>query len=324
MRAIRIREFGPPEVLKLENVPDPTPGPGQVVVKIHAVGVNPVETYIRSGIYPKPPTPFTPGADGAGVIASVGEGVTCVKVGDRVYTAGSLTGTYAEKALCKDTQVRHLPPRASFAQGASMFVPYGTAYRSLFQRAAAQPGEVVFVHGASGGVGIASVQLARTAGMTVIGTASTEHGRQLVLKEGAHHVLDHRASNYLQEVMELTNGRGADVIMEMLANVNLAKDLEVVASGGRIVVIGNRGENNQGTIAINPRAAMMKDASIMGMSLVNVSPIDMEKIHAGLIAGLESGALRPVIGKEIPLAEAARAHHEVIEGTAYGKIVLIP
>jgi NADPH2:quinone reductase len=205
-----------------------------------------------------------------------------------------------------------------------MFVPYGTAYRSLFQRAQAAPGEVVFVHGASGGVGIASVQLARAAGMTVIGTASTDQGRQLVTKEGAHHVLDHRAPNYLQELLKLTNGRGADVILEMLANVNLAKDLEVVAPGGRIVTIGNRGENNQGTIAINPRAAMMKDASIMGMSLMNTSPPDMEKIHAALIAGLESGALRPVIGKEIPLAEAPRAHREVIESTAYGKIVLIP
>ena len=324
MKAIRIHEFGGPEVLKLEEVPDPKPGPGQVVVKLHAVGVNPVETYIRSGIYPKPPTPFTPGADGAGVIEAVGEGVTRVKVGDRVYTAGSLTGTYAEKALCKETQVRHLPQRASFAQGAAMFVPYGTAYRSLFQRAQAAPGEVVFVHGASGGVGIAAVQLARAAGMTVIGTASTDQGRQLVTKEGAHHVLDHRAPNYLQDLLKLTNGRGADVILEMLANVNLAKDLEVVAPGGRIVTIGNRGENNQGTIAINPRAAMMKDASIMGMSLMNTSPPDMEKIHAALIAGLESGALRPVIGKEIPLAEAPRAHREVIESTAYGKIVLVP
>jgi NADPH2:quinone reductase len=145
-----------------------------------------------------------------------------------------------------------------------------------------------------------------------------------VTKEGAHHVLDHRAPNYLQDLLKLTNGRGADVILEMLANVNLAKDLEVVAPGGRIVTISNRGENNQGTIAINPRAAMMKDASIMGMSLINVSPPDMEKIHAALIAGLESGALRPVIGKEIPLAEAPRAHREVIESTAYGKIVLIP
>ncbi|MGE0820940.1 MAG: NADPH:quinone reductase [Candidatus Binatia bacterium] len=324
MKAIRVHEFGPPEVMKLEEVPDPQPGPSQVVVRIHAVGVNPVETYIRSGIYPKPPTPYTPGADGAGIVEATGEGVTRIKVGDRVYTAGSLTGTYAEKALCKDSQVHLLPQRASFAQGAAMFVPYGTAYRGLFQRAHATPGEVVFVHGASGGVGIAAVQLARAAGMTVIGTGGTEQGRQLVTTEGAHHVLDHRAPNYLHEVLTLTNGRGADVVMEMLANVNLGNDLSIVAPGGRIVVIGNRGQNNQGTVEINPRAAMMKDASIIGMSLVNVPPPDMEKIHAALIAGLESGTLRPVIGKEVPLAEAPRAHHEVIESTAYGKIVLIP
>src|SRR5215831_17528856 len=158
MRAIRVHEFGPPEVLRWENVPDLQPGPGQVVVRIHAVGVNPVETYIRSGIYPKPPTPYTPGADGAGVVTAVGEGVSRVAVGTRVYTAGSLSGTYAEQALCRESQVHPLPQRASFAQGAAVFVPYGTAYRALLQRAHANPGEVVFIHGASGGVGIDGVQ----------------------------------------------------------------------------------------------------------------------------------------------------------------------
>src|SRR5712691_1896194 len=135
MKALRVYEFGPPEVMRLENVPDLQPGPGQVMVRIHAAGVNPVETYIRSGIYPKPPTPYTPGADGTGVIEAVGEGVTTVKIGDRVYTAGSLTGTDDAQALWRERQVHHLPERASFAQGASMFIPYGTAYRALFQRA---------------------------------------------------------------------------------------------------------------------------------------------------------------------------------------------
>ena len=324
MKAIRVHEFGPPEVLKLEDVPDPKAGPGQVVVRIHAAGVNPVETYIRSGIYPKPPTPYTPGADGAGVIEAVGEGVTSVKVGDRVYTAGALTGTYAEKSLCKETQVRPLPERASFAQGAAMFVPYGTAYRSLFQRAHASAGEVVFVHGASGGVGIASVQLARAAGMQVIGSASTEKGRKLVAEQGAHHVIDHRSPGYLDQILKLTNGRGADVIIEMLANVNLGNDLNVLAQGGRVVVVGNRGPNNQGTVEINPRAAMQRDAAILGMTLMNVQSLEMEKIHAALIAGLENGSLRPVIGQQFALADAPKAHHAVIESTAYGKIVLVP
>ena len=324
MKAIRVHEFGPPEVMKLENTPDPKPGSGQVVVRIHAAGVNPVETYIRSGIYPKPPTPYTPGADGAGLIEEVGEGVTRVKVGDRVYTAGSLTGTYAEKALCGETQVHPLPEGASFAQGASMFVPYGTAYRGLFQRAHASPGEVVFIHGASGGVGIASVQLARAAGMKVIGSAGTEEGRKLVLEQGAHYAIDHRSLGYLEQVLNLTNGRGADIIIEMLANVNLGNDLNVLASGGRVVIVGNRGTNNQGTVEISPRAAMQRDASILGMALVNVSPQDMEKIHSALIAGLENSSLRPVIGKQFPLVDAPKAHHAVIESTAYGKIVLIP
>lgn len=324
MKAIRVHEFGPPEVLKLEEVLDLQPGAGQVAVRMHAVGVNPVETYIRSGIYPKPPTPYTPGADGAGVIEAVGEGVTRVRVGDRVYTAGTLTGAYAEQALCREAQVRRLPERASFAQGAAMFVPYSTAYRSLFHRAHVQPGEALFVHGASGGVGLACVQLARAIGMMIIGTASTEQGRKLVAEQGAHHVLDHRAPGYLEQVLQLTNGRGADVIVEMLANVNLGNDLNVLAQGGRIVVVGNRGEGNQGTVAINPRAAMQRDAAILGMTLVNVTPPEMEKIHAALIAGLENGSLQPVIGQQFALADAAKAHHAVIESTAYGKIVLVP
>jgi NADPH2:quinone reductase len=205
-----------------------------------------------------------------------------------------------------------------------MFVPYGTAYRSLFQRAHASPGEVVFVHGASGGVGIACVQLARAGGMKVIGSAGTEEGRKLVAQQGAHQVLNHRAPGYLEQVLTLTNGRGADVIIEMLANVNLGNDLNILAPGGRVVVVGNRGANNQGTVEINPRAAMQREAAILGVTLMSVSPHDMEKIHAALIAGLENGSLQPVIGQQFSLADAPKAHHAVIESTAYGKIVLIP
>ena len=232
MKAIRIHEFGAPEVLQLEEVVDPSPGPGQVVVRMRAVGVNPVETYIRSGIYPKPPTPFTPGSDGAGVIEAVGEGVDRVAVGDRVYLAGSLSGTYAEQALCKQEQVHPLGEQASFAQGAAVFVPYATAYQALFHCGHASPGETLFVHGASGGVGIAGVQLGRAAGLRVIGTASTERGRQLVSEQGAQHVFDHSATSYMEEVKNLTAGRGVDVILEMLANVNLAKDIDLLAMRG--------------------------------------------------------------------------------------------
>lgn len=320
MKAIRVHQFAGPEVMRLEDVPDPKPGPGQVVVRIHAAGVNPADTYIRAGTYARKPTlPYTPGMDGAGVVEAVGAGVSRVKVGDRVYTAGTLSGTYAERALCSEPQVHPLAKQVSYAQGAAMHVPYATAYRALFQLARATPGETVFIHGASGGVGVAALQLARAAGMAAIGTGGTDKGRALVAEQGAHHVLDHRAPDYLDKLMSLTGGRGADVILEMLANVNLAKDLKVVAMGGRLVVIGNRG-----TIEINPRDAMGRDASIIGMSLWNASEQQLASIHAALVAGLETGTLRPVIGKEMPLADAPRAHVAIMEPGAYGKIVLIP
>jgi NADPH2:quinone reductase len=320
MKAIRVHNFGGPEVMKLEEVPNPQAGPGQVVVRVKAVGVNPVDTYIRAGAYAsKPALPYTPGLDAAGIVESLGQGVSGVKVGDRVYVAGTVSGAYAELALCEASQVHPLPQHVSFAQGAAVFVPYATAYRALFQRAQAQPGELVLVHGASGGVGVAAVQIARAAGMTVIGTGGTERGRRLVAEQGAHHVLDHRAPGYLEQLMAVTNGRGVDVILEMLANVNLGKDLNVLARGGRVVVIGSRG-----TVEIDPRATMGRDASILGMSLLNASQQELASIHAALVAGLENGTLRPIVGQEMPLGDAPRAHQAVMEPGAYGKIVLIP
>ena len=323
MKAIRVHKFGGPEVLQLDDVPDPKPGPGQVVVRIRAAGVNPVDTYIRSGSYAMLPTlPYVPGNDCAGVIETVGQGVTRFKRGDRVYvvrTTTPMAGGYAELALCEASTVHPLPANVSFSQGAGVSVPYGTAYRGLHHKAHARSGETLLVHGASGGVGIAAVQLGVAHGMTVVGTAGTERGRKLVQEHGAHHVLDHSTSDYLTKLMEVTGTRGADVILEMLANVNLQKDIDVVARFGRIVVIGNRG-----TIEINPRGTMGKDAAIFGLALWNAAPEEMASIHAAIGAGLANSTLRPVVGQELPLKEAARAHEAVLKSGAYGKIVLIP
>ena len=320
MKAIRVHEFGGPEVLKLENVPDLKPGEGQVVVRVRAAGVNPVETYIRAGVYPrKPVLPYTPGTDGAGTIESVGPGATRFKAGDRVYTAGSLSGTYAEQALCEERFVFPLPANVSFAQGAAMHVPYATAFRALFHRAQGQGGETLLIHGASGGVGIAAVQIARAAGLRVIGTASSDRGKQLVAAEGAHQVLDHSSPKHFEEALAVNGGAGYDVILEMLANVNLGRDLGILAPRGRVVVVGNRGNAE-----INARDIMTRDGAILAMSLWNASPQELASIHAALVAGLENKSLRPIIGKELPLAEAAKAHVAVMESGAYGKIVLIP
>jgi NADPH2:quinone reductase len=320
MKTIRVHGFGPPEVMQLEETPGLTPGEGEVVVKLHAVGVNPVDTYIRSGMYsPDLPLPYTPGADGAGIVSAVGPGVSHRQVGERVYVARSLSGTYAEEVLCKEFQTHPLPEGISFGQGAAIGVPYGAAFRALFQRAGAVAGEFVLVHGASGAVGIASVQLARAAGLRVIGTAGTEEGEKLVLAQGAHHVLNHKKKGYLSRLQELTCGMGVDVILEMLANVNLDHDLGVLAKQGRVVVIGSRGR-----VEIDPRTAMGREAAILGMTLYNASEKELASMHAAFVEGLSNGTLRPVVSRELPLAEAAAAHHAVIEASTFGKIVLIP
>lgn len=319
MKAIRVKEFAGPDALQLEEVPTPRPGPGEVLVRMQAIGINPVETYIRAGTYARlPELPYTPGNDGAGVVEQVGSDVTLFNPGDRVYTAGSLSGTYAKFALCKTEQVHPLPANVSFAQGAAMGTPYATAYRGLLQRAAAEPGETVLVHGASGGVGTAAVQLARAHGLRVFGTAGSDEGFKLVREQGAHEVFDHRAPDHFEKIMKATDGHGVDVIVEMLANVNLGKDLTILAKAGRVVIIGSRGP-----VEINPRDTMQRDADVRGMILPNTPPPQMASIHEALVAGLENGTLRPVIGKEFPLAEAADAHKAVMESGALGKIVLV-
>lgn len=320
MKATRVHEFGPPEVMRLEEVPDPVPGEGAVVVRLHAVGVNPVDTYIRAGFYrPDLPLPYTPGSDGAGVVEAAGPGVKHRRVGERVYVAGSLSGTYAEKVLCREFQTWPLPERIAFAQGAALGVPYGAAYRALFQRARATAGETVLVHGASGGVGIAAVQLARAFGLTVIGTAGSARGLELVLAQGAHHALNHNEAGYLDKIDVLTCGAGVGLILEMLANVNLGKDLGVLAPGGRVVVIGSRGK-----VEIDPRDAMMREASILGMTMFKATEQERAGMHAAFAAGLENGTLRPVVSRELPLSEVVAAHHAVMEASTLGKIILVP
>ena len=320
MKAIRVHQLGGPEVLVLEDVAAPKPAEGQVLVRVRAAGVNPADTYARSGASPtKPELPYTPGSDAAGTVEAVGGGVTHVKPGERVYTARTLSGAYAELALAAASQVQRLPERVGFGEGAGLYVPYGTAYRALRQIARGRAGETVLVHGASGGVGVAAVQLGRAMGLTVFGTAGSDAGRDLARREGAHVVFDHHDPKYREAILAATGGRGVDVVLEMLANVNLGHDLKMLAPRGRVVVIGSRGD-----VTITPRDLMTRDASIHAMLLWNIDEADARDIHAALGAGLENGTLRPVVGKELPLSEAPRAHEAVLEPGAFGKIVLVP
>lgn len=318
MQAILIRRFGGPEVMSLSEVPNPVAAAGQVVVATRAIGVNPVDTYIRAGGYGPREFPHLLGFDAAGVIESMGNNVHGWRVGDSVYTFSTL-GTYAQKIVVEEKRVFAMPQRTTFAQAACVGVPGATAWRAMFQRGRARPGESILIHGATGGVGTAAVQLAAAAGLRVAGTGGTEGGRKLIRQLGCELVLDHRKPDYMKEGMEFTGGRGFDVIVEMLANVNLERDLQVLAKNGRVVVVGNRGR-----VEIDPRTAMGKDADIRAMALFNASDAEMGEIHAALHGAMSSGVYAPIVARELPLAEAGTAHREIMENHAPGNIVLIP
>jgi NADPH2:quinone reductase len=323
MQAIVVRQHGAPEVLQLETLPDPVAGSGEIRVRVAAIGVNPYDTYMRAGGYANAPDcPYIPGADAAGVIDQIGPGVTGLSVGERVYVGGTAAGkshgAYASLVVCRPTQVHALPAHLTFAQGAAIHVPYATAWRALFGRAQLKAGESVFVHGGSGAVGLATIQIARAAGHTVVATASTPEGTALAQQAGAAHVFNHRTPGYLDQVAAALPG-GPSVIVEMLANVNLDHDLTLLARHGRIVVVGNRGR-----IEIDPRKIMGKEAGVYGMALWNLSEDELAGIHGQLAAGLAGCALSPVVNVELPLAEAPRAHALIMEPGARGKIVLVP
>lgn len=321
MRAIRVFEFGGPDVLKFQSdVAVPIPKDHQVLIKVHACGVNPVDTYIRSGSYSrKPPLPYTPGSDVAGIVEAVGENVSAFKKGDRVFTAGTISGGYAEFAVAADDTVYTLPEKLDFKQGAALGVPYFTAYRALLHSARGKAGESVLVHGASGGVGLAACQIARAYGLKVLGTAGTEEGKNIVLQNGAHEVFNHREINYIDKIKKSVGEKGIDIIIEMLANVNLSNDLNLLSYGGRVIIVGSRG-----AIEINPRDTMAKETSIIGVALYSSTKEEFQQFSAALQAGMEVGWLKPVIGSQYPLEKAVQAHENIIHSSgATGKMILL-
>jgi NADPH2:quinone reductase len=323
MRSVVVREFGPPEVMRVEQVETLIPGTSEVIVRIRAAGVNPVDAYVRTGTYAfKPSLPYVPGSDGAGEVEAIGADIKGFTVGDRVYVTGDNVtalgaGTYAEQARCTVAMLHRLPARVSFSQGAAVGAPYGTAYRALFTRAKARAGETVLVHGATGGVGLASVQLARAHGMRVFGSGGTERGLQLLRDQHVELAVNHSEPGYLDAVMAATGGRGVDLILEMATHLNLDKDLGLLARNGRVVAIGSRGR-----IEIDPRQTFGKDAAILGMTVFNAGPAELVGTHRAIVAGLENGALNPVVGREWALEDAAQAVGAVLEPGHVGKIVI--
>ncbi|MEP3196512.1 MAG: NADPH:quinone reductase [Lentilitoribacter sp.] len=324
MQAIRAHQFGGSEVLQLDQMEDLVAGTGEVVVEIKAAGVNPADTYMRTGTYGiVPELPYIPGGDAGGVISQIGEGVTNFKTGDRVIVGTALSfrlqDCYATHVKRPASEVLSLPDHVSFTQAAAFGVSYPTAHMALFLRGHAKSGETIFIHGASGSVGTSAIQLAKRAGCTVIGSAGGDDGIALIKDQGVDFAVNHHSDNYIDEIKTFTEGKGVDLTLEMLANVNLDKDMDLAAKFGRIVVIGNRGD-----ITINPRVAMMKELDIKGTALWNMTADQIKPIMEDILAGISDKSLKPIVGKEFPLSDAARAHDAVLEPGAYGKVVLIP
>ncbi|XP_065067547.1 quinone oxidoreductase-like [Rhopilema esculentum] len=320
MKAIVFDAPGGAEVLKVKEVKQPEPGENEVLVKVHAIGVNPVETYIRASMFGPVPTPHILGSDCAGEVEGVGENVKRFKKGDRVWTChltNNGAGTYAEFVSVPEENVYQLPDNTSYKHGAALGIPFLTAAQALFQLSNSKPGETVLIHGASGGVGLPAVMFAKNHGMKVIGTASTEDGIQLVKEAGAHHVFNHRSKDYVDQIKEVTGGNGPNVIIEMLANSNLQKDMDMIATLGRIVIIGNRGK-----CEVDASPVMTKMLQIRGVLLFIVPKEEMNENAARISTGLEMGWLKASVGKEYTMEQAAEAHREQIEGKAKGKIII--
>ncbi|XP_069121373.1 quinone oxidoreductase-like [Argopecten irradians] len=319
MKAIRVTEFGEHDVMKVEtNLTVPKPSGNQVLIKVSAAGVNPVDILIRSGNFFKLPVlPYTPGLDVSGVVEEVGSKVTKFKKGDRVFTLSTDTGGYGEYTLANSSLTGKLDDNLTFDQGAAIGVPYFTAYRSIVQHGKAQKGETILVHGASGGVGLACVQMAKARGLRVIGTAGTQAGLNVVSSVGADVVVNHRGDNYTQSIIEACDGSGPNLIIEMLANVNLEKDIKMAAPRARIVIVGCQGSGE-----INP-VVMTKELTVQGIALFGVPAEDLEDMHAGIREGMSAGWLQPHIGHAYCLEDAPQAHNDIINTKgATGKIII--
>ncbi len=322
MKAVQINEFGGREVLKTVSIDEPTPNANEVKIKLYATGLNPNEAYTITGTYAAlvPELPYIPGFDGAGVVEELGPEVENLEVGDRVFVSGFTakhnTGTYAEKVVVDTEHVYHLPGQFSMKEGAALGIPLFTAYRALFQRAEIKISDTILIHGASGSVGSLAIQMARAIGAVVIGTSSTKKGRKQIIELGADHALDHISEENREELLELTNNQGPDVIIEMLANKNLETDMQIIAKEGRIVIVGSRD-----TIEVTPRHLMGNEATVTAVNVARMTSEDKEEALHAIRNFIEQDAIHPLIGKTFTLEEATQAHQSMMEDPGNGRTI---
>lgn len=315
MRAAVVRRFGAPDVIEAVESDMPRLEKNQVLVRNYAAGVNPVDTYIRAGQYGKLPNlPYVPGKDGAGFVELVGESVKNVKVGDRVWYGSEADSTAEYVAVNRPFE---LPEGVSFEEGASLGVPYLTAYRALFHLAGAKTGDVILVHGASGGVGSALMQLAAWRNIEAVGTAGSADGIRFVKSLGARNVYNHSDKQYVSKMKNDYPG-GFNHIFEMAAHTNLNTDLGLLAPRGRVAVIGNRAETT-----INARQLMVTEGAVYGVALGMSSEAELLDFGINIVSFLKETEFRPLINKLYRLEQLGLAHEEIMNNKgAKGNLVV--
>lgn len=322
MKAIQVHDFGGPEVMKLEDAPDPTPGQGQVLIQVKAAGVNPVDTTFRSGAHPLSKSlrlPWTPGIDAAGEVLEVGAGIEGIRAGDKVFGA-AVTGSYAEKAALNGLRTASIPPNLSFEECASFPVVLYTAFYAVVIKAGIQPGQTLLVHAGAGGVGSMAIQIAKAAGSRVITTISSKEKGLVAASMGADVVVNYREESFVDRCLEETGGRGVDAVIEMVSAENFDKSCQALKKYGTMVLLG-AGTGKSPTGSVNYPPFYSKDIDVRGMSLFNSDPVFPDMIRQVDML-LREGKVRPLVSEKIPLAEAARAHELLMTGKVPGKIVL--
>lgn len=322
MKAIILRELGGPEVLRLEDVPSPKPGPGEIRIAVHAAGVNFADTLMIQGKYQvKPTLPFSPGMEAAGEVIECGPGVTRVKVGDRVMALCG-HGAFAEEAVLGEDLAIPMPPGMAMDEAAAFAVTYGTSHIALAVRGGLKAGETLLVHGAAGGVGLAAVEIGKTMGARVIATAGGRDKVEVALAHGADHGIDYAAEDFKDKVKALTGGKGADVIYDPVGGDVFDASLRCIAWNGRILVIGFAA----GRIPQIPaNILLMKNVSAVGVHWAAYRQNDIATLRASfeaLFRWQRQGAFRPLISQHVPLEKAADALRAIAARQVKGKAVI--
>ena len=320
MKAIKISNYGDADVLQLtDSEPKPSPGPGQVLVRIHAAGVNFVDIYHRRGTYPQK-LPFVPGLEASGVVEEVGDEVMDFHAGDRVAYTGHI-GSYSEYTVIVVDRLIKLPKALSFEQGAAFPLQGMTAHYLIHDFHKLKKGDTVLIHAAAGGVGLMLVQWAKHLGVTVIGTVSTEEKGAVAGEAGVDHVILYTKQDFVSETKRLTGGRGADLILDGVAKTTFPGDLEAVAMKGQVVIFGFASGPAD---PIVPNGLMAKSITVSGGSLQNfiATREDLLRRSKDVLSGIKQGWLKLRIDHVIPLAEAEKAHRLLEGRQSMGKIVL--